>query len=65
MPELRNEVGVLTPKLVQVVQALEWVCIEEFVNSTWGSCGQPLHDRGMLASAFVARAVLGCRRAPG
>jgi hypothetical protein len=36
MPELRNEVGALTPKLVQVVHTLEWVRIEGFVSSTWG-----------------------------
>lgn len=59
MPELRSEVGALTPKLVQVVHTLEWVRIEEFVSSTWGGCGRPEHDRKMLASAFVAKAVLG------
>ena len=36
MPELRNAVGALTPKLVQVVHILEWVRIEEFVSSSWG-----------------------------
>jgi Transposase DDE domain/Transposase domain (DUF772) len=59
MPELRNAVGVLTPKLEQVVHTLEWVRIEEFVRSTWCGCGRPEHDRGMLANAFVAKAVLG------
>ena len=59
MPELRSEVGALTPKFVQVVHTLEWVRIEEFVSSTWGGCGCPEHDRKMLASAFVAKAVLG------
>ena len=59
MPELRSEVGALTPKLVQVVHTLEWVRIEEFVSSTWGGCGRPEHDRKMLASAFVAKAVVG------
>lgn len=59
MPELRNEAGALTPKLMQVLHTLEWVRIEEFVNSSWGGCGRPEHDRGMLASAFVAKAVLG------
>jgi hypothetical protein len=39
MPELRNEVGALTPKLVKLVHTLEWVRIEEFVSSTWGSSG--------------------------
>jgi hypothetical protein len=59
MPELRAKVGALTPKLVQVVHTLEWVRIEGFVSSTWGGCGRPEHDRNMLASAFVAKAVLG------
>ena len=59
MPELRSEVGALTPKLGQVVHTLEWVRIEEFIGSAWGGCGRPEHDRGMLANAFVAKAVLG------
>jgi hypothetical protein len=59
MPALRNEVGIMTPKLEQVIHTLEWVRIEEFVRSTWGGCGRPEHDRGMLANAFVAKAVLG------
>lgn len=59
MPALRNEMGALTPKLEQVVHTLEWVRIEEFISSTWGGCGRPEHDRGMLANAFVAKAVLG------
>ena len=59
MPELRSEAGALTPKLEQVVHTLEWVRIEEFVRSTWRGCGRPEHDRGMLANAFVAKAVLG------
>lgn len=32
--------------------------IEEFVNSSWGDCGRPEYDRGMLACAIVAKAVL-------
>ena len=59
MPELRSEVGALTPKLQQVIHTLEWVRIEEFVRSTWKGCGWPEHDRGMLANAFIAKAVLG------
>ena len=59
MPALRNEMGALTPKLEQVIHTLEWVRIEEFVGSPWRGCGRPEHDRGMLANAFVAKAVLG------
>lgn len=58
MPELRNEVGVLTPQLEKVIHTLEWVRIEEFVGSRWKGWGRPGHDRGMLANAFVAKAVL-------
>jgi hypothetical protein len=59
IPALQNEVGVMTPKLEQVIRALEWARIEEFVGSSWKGSGRPPHDRGMLANAFVAKAVLG------
>ena len=65
MPALRSEVGVMTPKLEQVIHTLEWVRIEEFVSSTWRGCGRPAHDRGMLANAFVAKAVLGLTTTAG
>jgi len=65
MPELRSAVGALAPQLEQVVHTLEWVRIEEFVVSTWGGCGRPEHDRGMLAKAFVAKAVLGLTTTAG
>lgn len=32
LPELRNDVGTLTPKLEKVIYILEWVRIEEFVD---------------------------------
>lgn len=38
LPELRGEVGTLTPKLEKVIHTLEWVRIEEFVSSSW--CGK-------------------------
>ena len=59
LPELKNEVGVLTPKLEQVIDTLKWVRIDEFVVSSWCGNGRPPHDRAALASAFVAKAVLG------
>lgn len=65
MPELRSEVGALTPKLEHLIHTLEWVRIEEFVSSTWKGCGRPEHDRGMLANAFVAKAVLGLSTTAG
>lgn len=65
IPELQQEVGRLTPKLVRLVHILEWVRIEAFVPSTWVGYGRPSHDRGMLASAFVAKAVLGIATTAG
>jgi len=59
LPELRNEVGTLTPKLEKVIYVLEWVRIEEFTESTWCSVGRPPHERAWLANSFVAKTVLG------
>ena len=65
IPNLIDEVGVLTPKLEKVIHTLEWVRIEEFVQSTWSGIGRPPHDRQMLASAFVAKTVLGIKSTVG
>ena len=65
IPDLRDEVGVLTPKLEKVIHTLEWVRIEEFVQSSWRGLGRPEHDRRMLASAFVAKTVLGIKTTVG
>jgi hypothetical protein len=59
MPELRNDVGPLTPKLEKVIHTLEWVRIEEFTGSGWCGVGRHPHERAWLANAFVAKAVLG------
>ena len=59
IPELKGQVGTLTPKLEKVIHTLEWARIEEFVTSSWQGNGRPPHDRGVLANAFVAKAVLG------
>ncbi len=59
LPELRNDVGTLTPKLEKVIHILEWVRIEEFVDSSWCGEGRPPHERSWLANAFVAKSVLG------
>lgn len=58
-PELRKEVGALTPKLERVVHVLEWVRIEEFVPPSACGVGRRPHVRAWLANAFVAKAVLG------
>jgi len=59
LPELRHELGTLTPKLEKVIHTLEWVRIEEFVTSSWCGDGRPPHERAWLANAFVAKSVLG------
>jgi hypothetical protein len=59
MPELRNDVGPLTPKLEKVIHTLEWVRIEEFTDSGWCGVGRHPHERAWLANAFVTKAVLG------
>jgi len=59
LPELRNDLGALTPKLEKVIHILEWVRIEEFTESSWCGVGRPPHERAWLANAFVAKAVLG------
>lgn len=58
LPELKNEVGALTPKLEKVIHTLEWVRIEEFTKATWCGVGRPPFERAWLANAFVAKAVL-------
>ena len=42
LPELKNEVGALTPKLERVIHTLEWVRIEQFVSASWCGTGRPL-----------------------
>ena len=59
IPQLGLEVGALTPKLEKLIHLIEWVRIEEFVDVSWNGIGRPPHDRGALATEFVAKAVLG------
>lgn len=65
LPELRNDLGALTPKLEKVIHVLEWVRIEEFTVSTWQGIGRPPCERAWLANAFVAKAVLGLTSTTG
>lgn len=65
IPELRNGLGTLTPKLERVIHTLEWVRIEEFVTSTWCGIGRPPSERAWLANAFVAKAMLGLTTTAG
>jgi hypothetical protein len=57
--EIRGETGSLTPRLEKLIHTLDWVRVEEFVESTWCGVGRPPHERAWLANAFVAKAVLG------
>lgn len=59
LPQLRSEIGVVTPKLARVAHVLEWARVEEFVTDSWCGIGRPPHTRAWLANAFVAKAVLG------
>jgi len=65
LPELRSELGALTPKLEKVIHTLEWVRIEEFVASSRPGVGRPPCERAWLANAFVAKAVLGLATTAG
>ena len=53
LPELRDEVGALTRKLLKVSHILEWARIEELTASWWCGVGRPAHERAWLAKAFV------------
>lgn len=56
MPELRPEVGPLTPRLKKVIHTLEWVRIEEFVESTW--CG--VGSQTAIPLALMTQGVTNC-----
>lgn len=48
----------LTEKLEKVIHPLEWVRVEEFIESMRYGVGRVPHARAWLANAFVAKAVL-------
>ena len=58
IPELKVDVGALTPKLEKLIHILDWIRIDEFIGVTWCGIGRPPRDRAALASSFVAKAVL-------
>ncbi len=58
IPQLRDETGMLTPKLEKLIYVLEWVRIGEFTAVSWCGVGRPPHERAWLANAFVAKSVL-------
>lgn len=55
---LEEELGPLTQAHQKVAQVLELVRIEEFVPSQKGLPHRPADERGCIARAFVAKAVL-------
>jgi|TARA_B100000315_G_C14496857_1_gene550426 hypothetical protein len=57
-PYMEEEIGPLTPKLLQVIQILELVRVEEYVNQHAGYVGRPRKHRQSIARAFVAKAIL-------
>ncbi len=58
-PELNEVVGPLTGALLRVVETLEVVRVEAYIQSLGrGYVGRPLEDRCALARAFIAKAVL-------
>lgn len=58
-PELEEELGALTSKLLQVINILEIVRVESHVRQCAGRyVGRPLKDRCAMARSFVAKAVL-------
>lgn len=65
LPELRNDLGSLTPKLERVIHILEWARIEELVTTAWCGIGRPPKERAWLANAFVAKAILGLTTTAG
>jgi len=65
IPEIRADVGVLTPKREKVIHTLEWTRIEEFVSASWCGTGRPPYERAWLANALVAKSVLGLMTTAG
>ena len=59
LPELRIDIGALTPKLEKVIHTLEWVRIEEFVCSSWCGEGRSPYEQSWLTNVFVAKSILG------
>lgn len=59
-PMLEEELGALTPMLLQVIAILEFVRVETHVHQWVGRyVGRPPENRAALARSFIAKAVLG------
>ncbi len=57
-PLFRSDEVILNEKLEQVIHALEWSRIEQFVPAPYKWVGRPQQNRRMLACAFLAKSVL-------
>lgn len=57
-PVFQEEHYTLTPKLEKLIHILEFTRIEDFVHSHQGGVGRPIHERGWLANAFIAKVIL-------
>jgi hypothetical protein len=56
-PWLHEELGPLTEKQQQLITALEFTRVEEFIPNYQGYVGRPQDDRCAIARAFIAKAV--------
>lgn len=56
-PWLEHDLGPLTEKQQQLVQALEIIRIEDFIPAHFREPGRPAKDRACIARAFVAKAI--------
>ena len=56
-PELAEEIGPLMEKHKHLVQVLDLVEVERFVDTYWRGPGRPQQSRLALARAFIAKAI--------
>ncbi len=56
-PELAEEIGPLMEKHKHLVQVLDLVEVERFVDTYWRGPGRPQQSRRALARAFIAKAI--------
>ena len=56
-PELAEEIGPLMEKHRHLVQVLDLVEVERFVDTYWRGPGRPQQSRRALARAFIATAI--------
>ena len=56
-PELAEEIGLLVETHKHLVQVLDLVEVERFVDTYWRGPGRPQQSRRALARAFIAKAI--------